>query len=54
MLRKRDFIKSTQVELRMDDDRILYDQGQLPYGLFSIKSEDVKRVIIKGLTGQGR
>jgi hypothetical protein len=27
---------------------------QVPYGLFSIKSEDVKRVIIKGLTGQGR
>jgi hypothetical protein len=27
---------------------------QVPYGFFSIKSEDVKRVIIKGLTGQGR
>jgi len=44
--------KGPQVELRMDDDRIFY--GQLPYGLFSIKSEDVKRVIMKGLTGQGR
>jgi hypothetical protein len=32
--------KGPQVELRMDDDRIFY--GQLPYSLFSIKSEDVK------------
>lgn len=41
-----------QVELRMDKDRIFY--GQLPYGLFSIKIGDVKKVIIKGFTEQER
>ncbi len=44
--------KAPQVELKMDKDRIFY--GQLPYGLFSIKIEDVKKIIITGLTKQER
>ncbi len=42
--------KGPQVELKTDKDRIFY--GQLPYGLFSIKIGDVKKIIIKGLTKQ--
>lgn len=44
--------KGPQVELKMDKDRIL--SGQLPYGLFSIKIRDVKKIIIKGLMKQDR
>ena len=44
--------KAPQVELKMDKDRIFY--GQLPYGLFSIKIGDVKKIIITGLTKQER
>lgn len=39
-----------QVELRVDKNRVFY--GRLPYGLFSIKSEDVKMITINGLTNQ--
>ncbi len=42
--------KGTQIELKMDKGRTFY--GQLPYGLFSIKTADVKKIIIKGLTQQ--
>jgi hypothetical protein len=41
-----------QVELKMDKDVIFY--GQLPYGLFSIKIGDVKKIIITGLTKRER
>ncbi len=44
--------KTPQVELKMDKDRIFY--GQLPYGLFSIKIGDVKKIMITGLTKQER
>ena len=41
-----------QVELKIDKDRIFY--GRLPYGLFPIKSGDVKKIIMRGLTKQER
>ena len=41
-----------QVELKVDKDRVFY--GRLPYGVFSIKSEDVRKIIITGLTHQER
>jgi hypothetical protein len=44
--------KRPQVELKMDKDVIFY--GQLPYGLFSIKIGEVKKIIITGFTKQER
>ena len=37
-----------QVELSMDKSRIFY--GRLPYGIFSIKIQDIRRITILGLT----
>lgn len=42
--------KGSQIELKMDKNRICY--GQLPYGLFSIETGDVKRIIIRDLIKQ--
>jgi len=41
-----------QVELEMEKDRVLY--GQLSYGHFAIKVEDIRKITIHGPTKQER
>jgi len=44
--------KGAEVELKMDENGIFY--GRLPYGLFSIKIGEIKKIVINGKAGQDK